>query len=91
MYTSIDYTVISLGRRIPCPTDKEVSYINLVFGRDVTIKIDYCYYHQAELIYCCLCDLLMAISLIDLLSRTSFTMQNSQMVRARLQHTGIFN
>jgi hypothetical protein len=31
--------------RVPCPTNKGVSYTNLVHGFIVTLKLDYYYYY----------------------------------------------
>jgi hypothetical protein len=42
MYTSVDFTSEIVGRRgVPCPTNKGVSYANLVSGLFVTLKLDY--------------------------------------------------
>jgi len=46
MYTSIDISSqISALRGVPCPTNKGVSYTNLVVGLAVTLKINYYYYY----------------------------------------------
>lgn len=46
MYTSVGInSQIAAWRGVPCPTNKGVSYTNLVSGLVVTLKIDYYYYY----------------------------------------------
>ena len=46
MYTSIDFSSYIVAHRgVPCPTNKGVSYTNLVSRLVVTLKIDYYYYY----------------------------------------------
>jgi hypothetical protein len=45
MYTFVDFSSqIIVQKGVPCPTNKGVSYTNLVFGLVVTLKLDYYYY-----------------------------------------------
>jgi hypothetical protein len=47
MYTSIDFTSqIVWAEKIPCPTNKRVSYTNLMYNLMMTLKIDYYYYYK---------------------------------------------
>jgi hypothetical protein len=49
MYTFVDFTSQIVGRRgVPCPTNKGVSYTNLVCCLAVTLKIDYYYYYYSR-------------------------------------------
>jgi hypothetical protein len=42
MYTSVDFSRQIIARRgVSCPTNKGVSYTNLVSGLVVTLKLDY--------------------------------------------------
>jgi hypothetical protein len=47
MYTSVEFSSqIAARRGVACPTNKGVSYKNLVSGLVVTLKIDYYYYYK---------------------------------------------
>ena len=49
MYTSVDFnSKIAAQRGVPCPTNKGVSYTNLVSLLAVTLKIDYYYYYHPQ-------------------------------------------
>jgi hypothetical protein len=49
MYTSVDFTSqIARQRGVPCPTNKRISYTNLVSGLTVTLKINYYYYYYYQ-------------------------------------------
>jgi hypothetical protein len=58
MYTFVDFTSQIVGQRgVPCPTNKGVSYTNLVcVAWSVTLKIDYYYYYYYYLIQSSIVD-----------------------------------
>jgi hypothetical protein len=51
MYTSVDFSSQITAEGVPCPTNKGVSYTNLVSGLAVTLKLDYYYYYEGYVLH----------------------------------------